>query len=261
MKRFLNVLFDRNKYREVFVFITILFAISYFTPLSSILNLILLLWGAIIVLKDLLVKRIIFKSKRFIALIFFIIAYCITIISNRYMGLFENIKILALTSLQFFILFAFDDEDDKCDIYNHIIRFNNIIIKVTFITSLISLIIYLLGINFEFKNFIIGVENGMLNGIYTGANTGGPLAAVSIVASILIMELKKSSGMNKFYIINIVIQLIFIYMTNSRATLYCIIIFGTMFAIFYFKDKKDKLIACSGAVSYTHLTLPTNSRV
>ena len=75
MKRFLNVLFDRNKYREVFVFITILFAISYFTPLSSILNLILLLWGAIIVLKDLLVKRIIFKSKRFIALIFFIMSF------------------------------------------------------------------------------------------------------------------------------------------------------------------------------------------
>lgn len=246
MKRFLNVLFDRNKYREVFIFITILFAISYFTPLSSILNLILLLWGAIIIIKDLLVKRIIFKSKKFIALIFFIIAYFITIISNRYMGLFENIKILALTSLQFFILFAFDDEDDKCDIYNHIIRFNNIIIKVTFITSLISLIIYLLGINFEFKNFVIGVENGMLNGVYTGANTGGPLAAISIVASILIMELKKSSEMNKFYIINIVIQLIFIYMTNSRATLYCIIIFGIMFAIFYFKDKKDKVIAGAG---------------
>ena len=243
MEKIRCILFNRNKYREVFLFITILYSISYFTSFSTILNLFLLLWGGLLLVSDLFSTRIIFKSKKLILLMIFIVGYFITLIVNRDMGFFENAKIFLLTILQFFILFAFSEEDDEKSVFKHITIFSEIIVKVTFITSGLSLIIYILGINFEFKDFIIGVQNGMLNGIYTGANTAGPLAAISIAVSLLVIELKKKYAKIKFLWTNIIIQFIFICMTNSRATMYCIMVFAIILALFYFKDYKNKSVS------------------
>lgn len=242
----LKYIFDKDCYRVAFIAITILFAISIFTPFSTILNLFLLFWGAILILKDLFTKRIIFKEKVFIPLIIFMGLYFVTLIINRDLNLFENIKVFALTALQFFVLFAFDKNEDEANVTRGIKNFNNVIIWITFIATGISLLIYIFGINFEINEKVIGVQNGMLTGVYTGANTAGPLAAVSIAVTLINYQLRNSNRLTKFDCINIIIQLIFIYMTNSRATLYCILIFALILAIFYFKGWKNKGIYIVG---------------
>lgn len=64
MNNIKSFIFNKDYYREVFIAITILFAIAFFTPFSSILNLFLLAWGGILILNDLLTKRAMFKSKK-----------------------------------------------------------------------------------------------------------------------------------------------------------------------------------------------------
>lgn len=247
MNNIKSFIFNKDYYREVFIAITILFAIAFFTPFSSILNLFLLAWGGILILNDLLTKRAMFKSKKSIPLICFMIFYGITIVINRDLNLFENIKIFALTILQFFILFIFDKDKSTEELHDSLKRFNNIIIKITFVASTISLVVYLLGINFQINNHNIGVEGGsMLTGIYTSANTAGPLAIISIIATLLNNKILGEKKFSKYHLSNIIVQLIFIYMTNSRASLYCILAFAVIFAIFNFDSVKEKAIGLVG---------------
>lgn len=235
-------IFSREYYREVFITITILFTITFFVPFSTILNLFLLAWGSLLILRDLFTKRIIFKFKRFIPLIGFMGIYIITIVINRNLNMFENIKVFTLTALQFFVLFAFDDEESQTTVIHSMKKFNSIIITITFLASTISLFIYLFGIKCEFRGNIIGTSNGMLHGIYTGANTAGPLAAISIIVTLINYHFGKEHKLHRFDYINIAIQLIFIYMTNSRATLYCLILFLCVFSLTYFKGIRNKVI-------------------
>lgn len=256
-----NYVFNRGLYREIFVGITILFAISFFTPFSTILNLFLLSWGGILILKDLFTERIIFKSKRFIPLIIFMFFYFITVVINRNLNLFENVKIFALTALQFFVIFTFDVHDNYDNIKNEMKKFNRIIINMTFVATCISLLVYLFGIGFTINGHVVGLENGMLNGIYTGANTAGPLSSISIILTIINYQFSKRKKLSKFEYANIIVQLIFIYTTNSRASLYSMIVFGIIFALFYFEGAKKKTISVVGVVAVYYLSKIVNEAV
>ena len=245
MKR---VLFDTHCYRNVFIVCTILFTVVFLNTLSSVLNLFLLVWGGLIICKDILSKKTIIKSKIYIPLLVFLIFDTCTLIINRELNLFENFKIYLLSMLQFFILFAFDNEEDEEYVFKNIMVFNRIIIIMTFILSSVSLIIYLLAINKEIGDYVIGMSAGgtMLNGVYTGPNTAGPLAALSIIATLMNMELRHDNKKNKFLYINIIIQYIFICMTNSRATLYSLLIFSFFYAIFYFNGLRNRTCSLGG---------------
>lgn len=250
MTSLVNFFLNRSYYREAFLAITIMFTISFFTPFSTILNLFLLLWGGVLILEDFLTKRIIFKSKRCIPLIAFLAINLITLIINKDLNLFENMKIFLLTVLQFLVLFLFDSDDRRDTILNQIRRFNNIIITITFVATSISLLVYMFGISFEINGYIIGIQSGMLNGIYIGANTAGPLVAISIVSSIINYQIREARKLSKFDYINIIVQLVFLYMTNSRAALYCFIAFTIIIALFYFRGIRKKVVSvgCVGVI-------------
>lgn len=254
-----NYVFNRNLYREVFVAITILFAISFFTPLSTVLNLFLLAWGGILLLNDLFKDRTFFKSKRFIPLIMFMIFYFITVVINRNLNLFENVKIFALTALQFFVIFTFDVHDDYEKIKSEMKKFNEIIINMTFVATCLSVLVYLFGIGFTVNGHIVGLENGMLNGVYTGANTAGPLASISIILTIINYHFSGRKNLMKFECTNIIIQLIFIYMTSSRASLYSMLVFGVIFALFYFEGARKKIISLAGVGVVSYLSKIVNT--
>ena len=242
-----NVIFNRHYYRNVFVICTILFAVAFLNKLSGVLNLFLLAWGGILILQDLFTKRIIFKSKLYIPLFGFMVFAAFTLIINRHMNLFENLKIYVLSLLQFFVLFAFDKDEEEDFVKNNIKNFNTILILSTFLLSSIALIIYILGINREVGGYVIGMEGGtMLTGIYTGANTAGPLAALSIIATLMNIELNEKIFNKKLYYSNLAVQFVFMCMTNSRAAKYSLIVFAVIYALFYFDGVGNKVKATVG---------------
>lgn len=241
MEKIKKAILNRGYYRNIYVLFTIFFATVFFGNLSLFMNFLILVWGGIIILHDLFTKRIMFKSKLYCPLFIFMIIYVFTIVFNRDLNFFSNIRVFMLTGLQFFVVFIFDMDEDKKVTYKNIISFNNIIIIMSLIGTSISLLIYLVDIGFMYNNSVVGSIGGMLSGIYIGPNTAGPLAAISIVVTIINYELKNNKRFTKIDCLNFVLQIIFLYMTNSRGALYSFMAFGVVFVIFYIQGIKNKI--------------------
>lgn len=240
-----NFIICRHYYRLGFLLITLGYSLTPVTFVSSALNTVLLIWGAVLILYDLLTRRVMFQSKRCVFLIAFMGLYAVTLVLNREMNLFDNLKVFMVTGLQFFALLPVDKDTEQEKLEQQMVDFNRIIIVFTFIFSSIALLMYFFWINGSMGDLKYGSDNGMLVGLYVGANTGAPLAAISLVAALINCHLTERR-LSKFLVLNVIVQLCYIYLSNSRAAIYALIVFGLIYALFYLRGGKNKAIGLGG---------------
>lgn len=248
MQKLSKFVLSRNNYRLFFLAVTLCYTVSFLTFTSTVLNFFLLIWGGALFLYDLFTKRVMFQTKRCIPLIIFMLFYAITVVVNRHMNLMENVKVFLVTGLELFVLLPNDREIEEEQMEKHMHLFNSFVIVFTFVFSLAAIIMYLFWLNGEIGDSAIGSSGGMLIGLYVGANTGAPLVTVSLAFTLINLHLDESSP-SKFLILHIAIQMIYLYLSNSRAALYTFILFMVIYGVLYQKGLKRKAIGVTSAAA------------
>ncbi|MEG1474721.1 MAG: O-antigen ligase family protein [Longicatena sp.] len=170
-------------------------------------------------------KNMNFKDKYLLLIILFLLCNVLTIIMNP--GKAHNFKILVLTAIQWIILFMFV-KDNKKFTYRIMDMFN----YGTFLATTISLILFLL--NIVVTNYI-----ERYCGIYQNPNFSSIIAALSAGISIILFYMTDSRKKKYFLILNLVLQIIFMRISMSRAgsiTIFAfILVFATTYSALYYK--------------------------
>lgn len=244
-----GILLSREAYQLAFLFVTTGYSVGFFAKASTLCNTILLIWGGVLFLVDLFTKRILFQSKRCIPLIVFILLYMVTLLVNRHMQFFENGKVLLVTGIEFFLLLPLDRHLPASSVERQMIRFNRIVVWFSLFFSGAAIFMYLFWINGTAGGIAFGSSGGMLYGLYSGPNTGAALASASLALALVSCHLTPRRP-TPLTAVNSVIQLLYLYLSNSRASLYAFVFFLILYSLFFLKSRRAKVggIVSAGAV-------------
>lgn len=231
--------------RDIFSLTYITVCILWFFPLLGSwidpISKVCLIWGALIIFKDLLTQRLMFKSYYWALPILLMFFYCFSIVSNINTGLYMGAKHLLYSGLSLLILYAQDSGKSEKDLKKLLYYLNTIIIIVVFVAGIISIIMYAGSIGFEFYQGDTRLRQGFLEnrlfGVYTSPNTGALFSIISIVAMCMnsFLKKKKMFKWSIMYIINGLVQGIYFSLTLSNGGMVTLsILVFLFFVIFYF---------------------------
>lgn len=260
-----------NKVNLIYFLITIMMlsTVTILSPYTTELNVLFLLWGAIYFLYDIFNKKSCIKSKYKIYLIIYMIVFLISIIINIKDNPIDNIKTFVYTGFFLFILYSYDTDKNLKTAQKELTKFNNIIIYISSITSFIAIIMFVFLIQYTFNDITQGFvypDSPALWGLYSNPNSGGMIATISIIVTIVNISLykiineKKISKIRKnYYIFNIIIQYLYLVLCNSRGAVLSLLA-SILFVLFYnlyikFKNKFNILKSITFSILISFLVL------
>lgn len=209
-----------------------------------------LIWGTLLIMSAFLFKRHILKNKYGLLIISFCFANYISVIVNYTDRFFNGVVTMVYVSIFLFLFFfAFRWKDMSInEIEKWLDKVVNLIILFSFITAIIGLIMFsfnIVGVHQVGDSInYYGMRHNRLWGLYN-ANTAVSICLMSIACSLYKIQSKKSN----FLCINLVIQYIYLVLTQSRTGWILIIGFSSLYAIFIVclpvikkKEEKKKLL-------------------
>lgn len=215
---------------------------DYFGPLRKVA----LTWGAVLLLVRTLKNPRYLKNRYVLVLCCFCIANCITIALNWRSKLFSNIFTFGYVVVTILLIFTMFYDLDAEETERKMIIFAKINILFTFVFAVAALFMFVFSVvgyyerNGSYQYY--GVYENRLWGLFN-PNTGGMTALVSIIFSLALLRKYRKSI---FLITNILIQYIYLLLTQSRSAflsfMICMIIYIIFICLgrenFSFKDKK-----------------------
>ena len=135
INRILNLKIFRDSiyYKLVFILWTLLHSLTFGQYITGYFSLPIILWGGILVLKNVSEKRGYINKVTQFSMYAFLISYIITIFINRNSNLIGNTKTLIWQIIMMFVLFMSESWKNKDEIYSDILRISNTIIVATMI--------------------------------------------------------------------------------------------------------------------------------
>lgn len=232
-----------STFKVVFLICSFLYTFPFTAIIMSELFKVFIIWGTLLLLYDFFKrKKYGFNSKTLLIIIFVFITL-IGVLFNYRSNLYSNFTVSLYLFVQSVCMLIYDKSETKDSVFKEIKRYSNIIVFITFICSILSLLIYLLNIKLSIYNgyqaVLIGVFEGRLWSIYGNPNTLGHFSLLSILFSLILFILNNSKKNKTYLIINIVFQWLCILLSNSRSTL--VGVFGALFIlVFYGLAEKGK---------------------
>ena len=218
-----KLLNDSVYYKIVFMIWALVHTLSFGPRITGYLSPIILLWGVLILFRNLVLKKNILRKSYLYIIFAFLTSYVITIIINKSLNIIGNTKTLIWAAIMLLVIFINEKSENNKKLYNDIIKVSSVIVITTFIISLISVLMFCLDISYWINRIdgaLIpqGYYAARLWGIYVDPNQASSIGIVSFISSILILRSKNYSKnyIKIFNIINIIIQYIFIILTGSR---------------------------------------------
>lgn len=216
----LNIFRDSIYYKVVFIIWTLIHLLTFGQYITGYFSIIITIWGMILLAKNLLDKKTYEDKVILICTVLFLLSYIVTILLNIKLNLLGNTKTLIWQSIMLFVIFINESWKTREEIKRDIVIISKTIVIVTIIFSSISVILFLLNKVYLVKKvdgsmIPMGYAYARLWGIYVDPNQGAVVAIISILSSIIIL-LNKKYIKKYLYLINIVIQYLFMILTASR---------------------------------------------
>ena len=245
LKTFFNFRFINNSmYLKIaFILWSLIHSITLGQYITSYISPLLIVWGGLIVIKNIFIDKPRFDKKYYLLIVMFIFSYIITIFINRNMNFWGNLKTLIWTSILMLGLFINDFKKSIEDIFNEISKIGLVIITISLIISLISIWMFFFDINFlinriDGTKIPQGYYAARLWGIYVDPNQSCNVAIISIALSLVLLLLK----INRFVLIfNIVVQFELIVLSGSRGGEIGLIFFLIGLFYLFFEEKINKI--------------------
>lgn len=213
----------------------------YFPTLGKAIDIpmdIMFIWGNIYIIYDLIFNRKMFSGYKSGWLVLFTFSYIITMFihSDRY---YLCIKQLIYNSILIFILYSTKAFNFRKSYKKPFIIANDALIGITFVASVVSIVLFALQFNYEYVRgditIAIGVVWNRLHGVYTSANIGALLSIVSIALCLITYHLDKAhfKKFKVFYIINGIVQVLYHSATLSKGGFLAFAVFVSVTILVY----------------------------
>lgn len=241
-------------YKAVAVCALMLTPSALFCFFPQVVSVILLLWGAFILLNDLFGGRHFFKAPFSVLLLAFILGYVVTLALFAEHDLVSTVHVFLWMILEFFLLYAFFDDKDIPGVFREMRNINRAASITATVSSLVSIVMLLLrvtvimndpeGLNQAWMFGVIGERNA---GIFNNAIPFASCTFIGVVASawngiaaITRRGEPHRTGRIVWYVIAFVINYICLLSTLTRSFVYgAYILFGAAaFAAAYLYFKK-----------------------
>ncbi len=192
MKKLASLFWNTTLYKTICICAMILTPSYILCFFPQYISVVLLLWGAAFLIRDLFKDRNLFRQTGSVLLLLFCVGYMITLLLFAENDIFSTIHLYCWTILEFFLLFAIEKEKHKdvetimTDVYN----MNRTITIVVFITAVLSLLCYFFKLSIVFPDpegintvWCVGIINGRNTGIYNNALTCANAMLIGCIAS------------------------------------------------------------------------------
>ena len=238
MKGKLKEIILEGKYFEI-VFLVFMMAISVplIHPILGSYAKITVAWAGIVILYDILVTKRIFKVKYSKLIILFGIIWFVSVIVNYKYNFKLNFTYYLYGVIHIWLLYPKYSDGNR----EELSRFMKCFVGFTFVTSFISLIMFVVQYEAWYGTHMIGYYMGRLHGVYVSPNAGGIYAFISIVMSLLIW--KNSEEILKRWeryllVFNVFVQTSYISLTDSSGTQITYMVFVFVVVMGAFINKK-----------------------
>lgn len=231
-----NYLLSRKYFKLLFIiyaFINTL-ALGYLGININLLSILIIVWGTIIIGNDLYHKEINWHNSSFILIISYGLILLLATFVNSYSNL--NSYLIALIQLIIFILIYGNKKNfTKENIFSELKSITPLTNLLTGIAGISSLIMYLFKYTSQQNGWSIGMVGDRLFGVYFNCNPASFLS--SIVILLALFALKHKYRFTNLYLLNIVIQLLYIILTKCRTSIIILAIITTALIFeHFFKD-------------------------
>ncbi len=226
----------------------VLFFFLIFPPLKPVMDglvKIVLLWGGIQLLADLLTKKTFLRARNVGWLLLFLFMEAVTIALNYSTGLKDNLSLLCYTAVGMLVLYPNGEEQSREQLLREMRLIGWVYILLSAAASLVSLLTLWLGISatMEYGNvtYYIGVYAGRLWGVYSNPNFPGALLAAAL--ALLQIPVCRAASRNprtlpaQYAALAVCFFLNFWYLAlaQSRGSLAALLVFVAVFLFFVFR--------------------------
>ncbi|MGB4369237.1 MAG: O-antigen ligase family protein [Caldicoprobacterales bacterium] len=232
---------------------------------TSLLFYILLLYGAIIIIYDLLTDIEALRNKYIVPFAMFLAFMAISTLANYDKGFMSNLKTLGTTVIQFLVIGRMDLRSSHSEIIKEIKKINLVIVVPVTIISLISLYLFTMGISgfYTIKvddmfvdelGYYYGMAyNNRLVGIFSNPNEAGAICVIAILASLINLLFSQTTKKTKSaYFVSIAINLICLSLSASRGALlsFFVALFLFIFLISMYRMRKRIVVRSINALLF-----------
>ena len=235
MKKIKEVLQKEENLILFMLVISYLSLSKLFYDYLSILRRIVLVWGVILLFREVFIRRSVLKNKYTILLLLFCIANGITTLFNfpdRFLYGVVTEGYVCVFLLVFFITSMRNGESED---YGFIQKVFWIHIILSFIFAVLALVCFVFNISIAYEfgglELYIGLRDNRLWGFYN-PNTGGSICVIALVFSFILLKLAPER--KKFLYANIVLQYIYLILTQSRSAWYVFVGIIVLYTLFNF---------------------------
>lgn len=260
MKFFSKYLFNSVLYKAVCICAFMMVPSIVFCFFPQAVSIILLLWGALFLLRDLKYKNFL-RQTGSVFLLLFCLGYIITLVLYAENDLVSTIHIFCWAIVEFFLLFSIDRNRDTAPeaMLKDMYQINAMISVVGFLTGVVSLIFFFRKVSVVMPDpeglnnyWSMGIVNGRNSGVFNNAIPCANAMFISFAAALfnLLHDEKKSLTRKIFYIVTMVVCYLVILTTLTRTFVYGVYIF--MFVLIvsagFQRIKGDKLLGVKKAI-------------
>ena len=206
-------------------------------------------------------------TKGFWLLILFALSYLISSVVNIGYGWYDNLRFLAFLGLEITLLYSYSKASPDETSRRHTEICMWYYISLTFLLSLLSFVFLFLGVKAIFEQdfgptYNIGFWWGRLFGAYWDPNIAAVMAVICCAFCLCLFIKHKHWLIRTYLVLNVLLQLVYIEFSDSRAGKVCLIIatavLGFMYALRLLSVKKAVLrvtLSLAVAVVVTALVL------
>ena len=261
-----HLLLNTTVYKSAAVAALMLSPAAPFCFVAPYISIVLLLWGAFILLNDLFGERRFAKAPYSMVLLGFIVSYCITLVFFLENDIVSTFNVFFWAIIQFFLLYAFWDSKDVKDIFDELYKINITLTIIAFIASVASLILIFFRITVFMPDpeglnraWIFGVVGERSSGIFNNAipfasctYIGFIAALYNLVTIIFKKQINRKKAKIIFYAVSLFVNYVCMQTTFTRSFVYTAYVavgcaaFASLFLIL--KDKKNLIIRIGAGV-------------
>ena len=218
-----------------YLVVCLLQSVPTISPFLSPVSKLCFLWGAGLLLWDLVYTRRLFRMTYWALPLLFLGVFGFSVLANAREALAESCKHIIHCAIFMVLVYEVFADASRQEILRSVRTVSFILITVLLILSTVSLVLFSLDFSTIVDGHKVGLFENRLYGIYASPNPGALLSLMASIASVILLFGFDSVGRGEriLHIGNIVIQTVFFSLTLSKAGDLALCTFAVAFAVFY----------------------------
>lgn len=222
----LETLLSHDLFRIVVLVMVVVRTSAFLSPVIGPFVKFTIVWAVLILIRDLFTQRLFLVNRYRLILYLFLISYGITALLNRDENFARNIAMLGYIMVNMLVLYAYEPKRSVGQVKKELLRFSHVFLITTFICQFISLVTFVLNINFAYMVgedvYYYGIYDGRLWGVLSNPNAASFCAVISFMLTTLCLLIQKGNIPRRwqiFYWVSGITELLVFFLCNSRTSL------------------------------------------